>query len=1140
MNRNSDKKTTDTAKCVHLSASAGSGKTRALKDRYLALLDLLRQRGLNIDQAVAITFTDKAAAEIKERVMRELPEPVLKEVLRGRQDLRISTIHSFCMNLLKRYPLEAGIPPDFGVLDTRDQTQKIEKAVEEALEETDRDPVLIAPLKRFTADDLVATITFLISIRSRLKRMEIDAGGPRRLIEAVRSGMDASRAEAELKALITGSEWRSRFSGMERVLASQPELYDECMGRQHALLSRESDVDPVLRTAESIASLYFNKDWSPCRKAAISKGRFRGNDRDDYEKNFFSIQAMLHQVRSFDSCIRAAHEAESLLTLFHRAETKYQNSKMREGVLDFDDLEICAYRLLQHIESMDILYWLDRKILHFLLDEFQDTSDIQWAIIRKLTEEIFAGRGADKRVQPTLFVVGDEKQSIYRFREANYRLIHDVRRKMEVNLPADSREILTLDRNFRSTPEIMATVNQVFTSLWGEAYTAADAERREHTGSVRLIEFEPSPEEKGAGPAEARILAREIKAMITTGAIVYERDGNAGDTAQPPRSPGAAEGSKQTNSVRSGEPGANNGSGWIERKAAYGDCAVLIQSRTKLKDYEAALQAENIPYRVLGGIGFYDEDEVQSLVNVLFFLWNREDRLSLAAALKSPLFGLSEQDIFDLLQDDGNMLAALQRLRPDIGNSFQSWAEISGLIPLSGLVHRIVSETGAYVRFGSINPQAIFNIDKLLDMAREFDRRGYTNLQDFVERVKNIRRSEQRESTADINLPGFEGAISIMTVHKAKGLEYPIVFLPGMNQYSRSLSARPLVILDDAGGRVRMAVKDRINPVYDELWKLEQEELLREHQRLLYVAMTRARDHLIMIGALTNGKSAVKPDTWLAYLHGASPKPLFDAPVRIAAGISVYSCPAEKSGEDRPSAFQGQNQEKAGLSREKECESESERTSVKEPDMDRAIENLAPVERSVTPVWTKATDFIHQDKEERVENFVPADDRTVSPLTRGSILHRCLEEVTTTGGYALDKIMMGHAELRRLTDEARLAFAREVHTVITTALNDPQNALLFERRPGSYSELPFLFMKGRALVSGIMDRVVIRGQRGFVIDYKAIRIENDLSLSAWTDHYRPQISLYCEAAKQIFALESVEGYLLFLDSNKLQLCARIE
>ena len=135
----------DTSKSIHLSASAGSGKTRALKDRYLALLDVLDHAGLNIDQAVAITFTDKAAAEIRERVMQGLPEPMLKKIIRGREDLRISTIHSFCMNLLKRYPIEAGLPPDFGVLDERDRVYKVRQAVEDALEESGGDPEVMAP-----------------------------------------------------------------------------------------------------------------------------------------------------------------------------------------------------------------------------------------------------------------------------------------------------------------------------------------------------------------------------------------------------------------------------------------------------------------------------------------------------------------------------------------------------------------------------------------------------------------------------------------------------------------------------------------------------------------------------------------------------------------------------------------------------------------------------------------------------------------------------------------------------------------------------------------------------------------------------------------------------------------------------------
>src|ERR1700687_3597674 len=226
---NAASKAADTARSVHLSASAGSGKTRALKDRYLALLDMLDKRGLNIDQAVAITFTDKAAAEIKERVMRDLPEAMLKKIIRGRQDLRISTIHSFCMNLLKRYPLEAGLPPDFGVLDSRDQAAKIQKAIEDTLEESDRDREIMTPLKGFTVNELISTIEYLLSVRSRLKRMEIDAQGPDGLLESTRAGMETVTGEAELATLVTSAEWRQSFQEMERLLKAEGDNYFDCM-----------------------------------------------------------------------------------------------------------------------------------------------------------------------------------------------------------------------------------------------------------------------------------------------------------------------------------------------------------------------------------------------------------------------------------------------------------------------------------------------------------------------------------------------------------------------------------------------------------------------------------------------------------------------------------------------------------------------------------------------------------------------------------------------------------------------------------------------------------------------------------------------------------------------------------------------
>jgi ATP-dependent exoDNAse (exonuclease V) beta subunit len=443
------------------------------------------------------------------------------------------------------------------------------------------------------------------------------------------------------------------------------------------------------------------------------------------------------------------------------------------------------------------------------------------------------------------------------------------------------------------------------------------------------------------------------------------------------------------------------------------------------------------------------------------------------------------------------------------------------------LIHKIVNTSGAYVRFGRKSPQAIFNIDKLLDTAREFDRRGYTTLQDFVEWVKSIQQTEQREATADMNLPELQGSVSIMTVHKAKGLEYPIVFLPGMNQQPRSLLSGPIAIIEDADGRVQMAVRDSVSPVYDELWKREYDELLREHQRLFYVAMTRARDHLVMIGTLYGGKAPIKQNTWLDYLHRTIPMSQTngdDGDPRIL----TYAYPAWQAQIIPTAARTGQPSPRQEMKREHEI------------DVKAVLDNLSPLQRSESPEWKKATDFIAQEKEDSIEGLIiQGETRTISPLTRGSILHRCLEEFTKTGKYDLDRVITGYPDILAFDSETRQSFIANVNSVLRAVLSKKEFQWIFERQADAYSELPFLYKRDHALVSGIIDRVVIKEGKGFVIDYKAILIENDTALASWKDHYRPQIQIYCEAVQAIFGLQIVEGSLLFLDSALLELTTKV-
>ncbi len=1115
--------TADTRKSVHLSASAGSGKTRALKERYLALLANLDKNGLHFDQAVAITFTDKAAAEIKKRVMNDLPETMLKKIIHGTQDLRISTIHSFCMNLLKQYPLEAGLPPDFGILDSRDQAYKIKKAVEDALEDSTYTNDPSSPLSTFSIDELVEKITYLLSIRSRLKRIEIDAGGPEGLLQTFRQGMSKDADYEEILALVSSSTWRNAFQTMEKLLASAGDGYFSCRGAEHAALASVQAPETTYDIARAVFPIYFTAEDSPRKKPPITAKAFVSMQKHrEYESLFFQIQDFLANFKKAYLRIHASDVSEDIIKLYLLAEEKYRESKLREGLLDFDDLEISAYRLLQGAASPDILYWLDRKILHFLVDEFQDTSDIQWAIIHKLTEELFAGMGTDKPMPPTLFIVGDEKQSIYRFREANYRLIHDVRTLMEERIPREAREVLSLEKNYRSTPEIIGTVNQVFSGLWNDLYIPAEAVRKTHAGSVRIIEIPKKRKTQTVSfNGEPEIIALEISKMIATGTPVYEQVANF---ATPPHRENRLKQPIQTELFPASDED------WRLRPAGYGDCAILIQSRTRLKEYEAALQSQGIPYRVVGGIGFYEEIEIQAIINILFYLWNHDDVLSLFSALKSPLFGLHESDIARMVLADHEVPHALKQQYPEVWRMLSRWTEIARLVPLAGLIHRIVDDSCAYVKFGKINQQAIFNIDKLLDTAGEFDRRGYTTLQDFVEWIRNIRDTEQREATSDMNLPGFEGSVSILTVHKAKGLEYPIVFLPGIDQASQSLTIGPeALVLEDMQKneevRRRMAVRSACNPVYEELWTGEQQEYMREYQRLLYVAMTRARDHLIMSGTLSTGKtSAYRKNTWLDFLHKTLPLENHEV---SSSEIITYS-------------FPGWQQEALTVNMPLEHPALTEQIGIISADTKNVGENISPLPSTKTPEWKKVTDVLVQ-KDEGLLDIYPGHHpgAGVSALTRGSVMHRCLQEFTIQGAYDLDKIISEFSDLPASDSTEGRIFIADVQSVLESVLQKEDFSWIFSKKDTSYSELPFLLKKDLSLISGVIDRIIIQEKTGFIIDYKAIQIKDEEDLALWIDHYRPQVQIYCAAAKEIFRLDTVEGYLFFLDSHRLQLISKL-
>jgi ATP-dependent helicase/nuclease subunit A len=333
------------------------------------------------------------------------------------------------------------------------------------------------------------------------------------------------------------------------------------------------------------------------------------------------------------------------------------------------------------------------------------------------------------------------------------------------------------------------------------------------------------------------------------------------------------------------------------------------------------------------------------------------------------------------------------------------------------------------------------------------------------------------------------------------------------------------VIVESDGG-VRIAVKDKESPGYAELWEREREELLQEHQRLLYVAMTRARDHLVMIGSLTDDDNApVKQNTWLQFFRRAVPPAAAPGPPDASMRISAYpdwevrNAAGELGG---PTAQRAdRRQPAAGI------------------DPGKVLDNLAPVPFSEALRWKKATDLLTGEAERipgRPASQMPA---TVSPHTRGSILHRCLEEYSRVGSANVGDLLKEFPDVQELEEGLRSRFQDETADVLAALTGNEELAWIFRPQSSAWSELPFLFRSGGDIVSGIIDRVVVREGKGYVIDYKAVAVADEASLQELMNHYRPQVRIYCQAARELFRLESVEGYLLFLDSGRLALTVKV-
>lgn len=837
------------ASSTWLSANAGSGKTRVLTDRVARLL----LKEVEPQRILCLTYTKAAATQMQNRLFQRLgewammPDGQLTEALaelgerqaldpshlaRARSlfaraietpgGLRIQTIHSFCASLLRRFPLEAGVSPHFVELDDRAAKLLRQDILEEMAETLAPDAVRQAALvyqgQDFTAlmeevaghpDGFDAPVAQILN----LAEGESEA----RLIADVFLGDEGDVLQALLPALALGgptdNKARDRLASINM---AQPDL---------GTLERLEEVFLFgARTQNPFAAKIGAFPTAPTRRKI-----------PDLMPRLENLMARVEQARARRLTLQAAAKTQAIHDFAHAFLPIYRNRKTARGLLDFDDLIARARDLLSDASvAAWVLFRLDGGIDHVLVDEAQDTSPEQWRVIELLTAEFSAGEGTRPGGR-TLFVVGDKKQSIYSFQGADVAAFDEKQALFSAKFTAARQafQTLPLEYSFRSSPAILNLVDAALSDLSPEALGATVSHRAcfpDLPGRVDLwpiIEADEETEEiafedpvdliRASHPVAqlADRISAEIETLLTRGAQIPTRQG--------------------------------------PRPIHAGDILILVQSRSTLfNEIIRACKARGLPIAGADRLKLGEEMAVKDLVALLNFLATPEDDLSLAAVLRSPLFGVSEEALYTLAHGRPGYLWEILRnqdLAP-VAVLKDLRDQVDYLRPYDLLERVLVRHDGRRRLIARLGVEAEDAIDELLNQALAYERGAVPSLSGFLSWLEAD--SVQVKRQAD----GAGGRIRVMTVHGSKGLESEIVILP--DTADRNPREHDSLYADAAGRVVWKTPTDDSPPLITALRARKQTREAEENLRLLYVALTRARCWLIVAGA---GK-AKKDTAW--------------------------------------------------------------------------------------------------------------------------------------------------------------------------------------------------------------------------------------------------------------------------------------
>lgn len=813
---------------VSLTANAGSGKTFVFAKRFveIALSDNVTLRNI-----VAITFTDKAAGELNARIAKEVEERLesetdntklrkLRSIRRGLVSANISTIHSFCIDLLKEYSPEAGIDANFVPIDPKMATEMLELCVDESFNHFLNDVE--------TVDDYKQLVR-LFGSKKLLRNQLIGLMDRRKTLHQLKETI-YSKTDSEIIdywSQLFSDEFLHIFSNKISALnKSLSKINDEVKNSKPSAITAQvesslqglgdkSDVYNTYRVLSELRNLILTKTSGEIKKRDYLKNKesqqLLSNEIDTVEEFFADFEKMKFSVDNTSANQELVNVGKRFIKLFNHVEVKYSEKKFAKGFLDFEDILLHTLDLTSQDE---VVKQLSEKFHYVMIDEYQDTNDVQYNIFMPVLNNLKHGN---------LFVVGDEKQSIYMFRDADIAVYQQTKNDLEVL--EDEAKLISLPHSFRMYPEIAAFTNSVFEgllhnpeALFGEVEYSnlVCAKETDEKGSVEVL---LALDEDG-NQSETDLIAARILQIINE-----------------------------------------------DEKIKFDNIAILCRKRSNFKALEDKFNQYNIPFSVVGGKGFYQQQIIHDVCNYLSFLIDQNNDTALVGLLRSPFMGFSDANVYDISLETGanyfSKLLSFVDKNPYFKKNYdilKKHINVAATLTFSQLIRIILIDTGYWAMI-SVLPDALQlkrNLEKLIAIASNYATQSFVTLYDFVKYLNLAIESNVDEGHAVIDEQS--NSVKLMTIHQSKGLEFKAVFLFRTHEYGKDSSVKSkqieidkkygiLAKVNPENGYFEEAVSPPILGLYNYVNNKKQ---LGELKRLLYVAVTRSIKYLFITATKTS------------------------------------------------------------------------------------------------------------------------------------------------------------------------------------------------------------------------------------------------------------------------------------------------